>query len=122
MRLWHAPVGKQAPPTRAAPSLVRALRDARGTFLFATGTSLFQRRRGVLFACRSGVLFACRLTPCPAASDPWPNPQADRADTRLADWHRDWPMTVTPRLGSCPACPADRNIAGSPRPNAAPSW
>jgi len=37
-------VGKQAPPTRAAPSLVRALRDARGTLLFATGTSLTQRR------------------------------------------------------------------------------
>jgi hypothetical protein len=37
-------VGKQAPPTRAAPSLVRALRDARGTLLFATGTSLSQRR------------------------------------------------------------------------------
>jgi len=39
-----APVGKQAPPTRAAPSLVRALRDARGAPLFATGTSLTQRR------------------------------------------------------------------------------
>jgi len=36
-------VGKQAPPTRAAPSLVRALRDARGALLFATGTSLTQR-------------------------------------------------------------------------------
>ncbi len=41
-----APVGKQAPPTRAAPSLVRALRDARGPLLFATGTSLSQRRCG----------------------------------------------------------------------------
>ena len=34
-----AQVGKQAPPTRAAPSLVRALRDARGSLLFATWTS-----------------------------------------------------------------------------------
>src|ERR1700730_11472384 len=33
-----APVGKQAPPARAAPSLARALRDARGALLFATGT------------------------------------------------------------------------------------
>ena len=33
-----APVGKQAPPARAAPSLVRALRDARGALLFATAT------------------------------------------------------------------------------------
>src|SRR5207237_3691339 len=57
-----APVGKQVPPTRAAPSLVKALRDARGTLLFATGTSLSQRRSGVLFACRSGVPIACRLT------------------------------------------------------------
>ena len=40
-----APVGKQAPPTRAAPSLVRALRVARGALLFATGTSLIQYRR-----------------------------------------------------------------------------
>jgi DNA replication protein DnaC len=47
---------------RAAPSLVRALRDARRALLFATGTSLIQRRRGVLFACRSGVLFPRRLT------------------------------------------------------------
>ena len=57
-----APVGKPAPPTRAATSLVRALRDAREALLFATGTSLTQRRRGVLFACRSGVLSACRST------------------------------------------------------------
>jgi hypothetical protein len=49
-------------PRGAAPSLVRALRDARGALLFATGTSLTQRRRGVLFACRSGVLSACPLT------------------------------------------------------------
>ena len=34
----------KAPPTRAAPSLVRALRDARGALLFATGTSLFRGR------------------------------------------------------------------------------
>ena len=33
-----APVGKQAPPARVAPSHVRALRDARGALLFATGT------------------------------------------------------------------------------------
>jgi DNA replication protein DnaC len=57
-----APVGKQAPPTRAAPSLVRALRDARGTLLFATGTSLTQCPEGVPFPCRSGVPIACRLT------------------------------------------------------------
>src|SRR5690348_2227156 len=41
------------PPARAAPSLVRALRDARGALLFATGTSLTQRQRGILFARRS---------------------------------------------------------------------
>src|SRR5436190_19885424 len=41
-----APVGKQAPPARAAPSLVRALRDARGALLFATGTSLPNGREG----------------------------------------------------------------------------
>src|ERR1700720_1667354 len=41
------------PPARAAPSLVRALRDARGALLFATGTSLPQRQRGILFARRS---------------------------------------------------------------------
>jgi hypothetical protein len=34
-----AQVGKQAPPARAAPSLVRALRVARGSLLFATWTS-----------------------------------------------------------------------------------
>ena len=39
-------MGKQAPPARAAPSLVRALRDARGALLFATGTSLPQRQEG----------------------------------------------------------------------------
>ena len=43
----HHPQYPGAPPTRAAPSLVRALRDARGALLFATGTSLNQcRRRG----------------------------------------------------------------------------
>ena len=36
-----APVGKQVPPARAAPSLMRALRGARGSPLFATGTTLF---------------------------------------------------------------------------------
>jgi hypothetical protein len=46
----------------AAPSLVRALRDARGALLFATGTSLNQCRTGVPFACRSGVPIARRLT------------------------------------------------------------
>jgi type I restriction enzyme R subunit len=30
--------------------------------------------------------------------------------------------TASPRLGSYPACQADRNIAGSPRPSAVPSW
>ena len=38
-------MGKTGPPTRAALSLVRALRDARGTLLFATGTSLSRRQR-----------------------------------------------------------------------------
>ena len=56
-------MGKQAPPTRAASSLVRALRDARGALPFATGTTLNQRPTGVLIGCRSGVPFACRLTP-----------------------------------------------------------
>jgi NAD(P)-dependent dehydrogenase (short-subunit alcohol dehydrogenase family) len=37
-------------------------------------------------------------------------------------WLHDWPMTVTPRLGSYPVCQADRNIVRSRRPNAAPSW
>jgi AcrR family transcriptional regulator len=41
---------------------VRALRDARGTLLFATGTSLTQCPEGVPFPCRSGVPIACRLT------------------------------------------------------------
>src|SRR5713226_2016367 len=41
-----AQVGKQAPPARAAPSLVRALRVARGSPLFATWTTLVQRRLG----------------------------------------------------------------------------
>jgi len=36
-------LGRRSDPD-AAPSLVRALRDARGTLLFATGTSLTQRR------------------------------------------------------------------------------
>src|SRR5438132_7967868 len=61
-------MGKQAPPTRAAPSLVRALRVARGALLFATGTSLRQRRRGVPFPCRSGVPIACRLTTRPLSA------------------------------------------------------
>ncbi len=39
-------MGKQAPPTRAAVSLVRALRDARGSLLFATWTTPIPRRRG----------------------------------------------------------------------------
>jgi hypothetical protein len=41
-----AQVGKQVPPVRDAPSLVRALRVARGSLLFATRTTLFQRRLG----------------------------------------------------------------------------
>jgi CBS domain-containing protein len=41
---------------------VRALRDARGALLFATGTSLNQCRRGVPFGRRSGVPIARRLT------------------------------------------------------------
>ena len=36
-----------------APVGRRALRDARGALLFATGTSLPQRQRGILFARRS---------------------------------------------------------------------
>ena len=43
-----APVGKPASPARAAPSLVRALRVARGALLFATATSLLRRLEGVL--------------------------------------------------------------------------
>jgi hypothetical protein len=38
------PGGQTGTSQRAASSLVRALRDARGTLLFATGTSLPQRR------------------------------------------------------------------------------
>jgi hypothetical protein len=38
--LTPAPVGQQAPPTRAAASLVwMALRDARGSLLLTTGTA-----------------------------------------------------------------------------------
>jgi hypothetical protein len=47
-----APVGKQAPPARAAPSLVRALRDARGALLFATGTKPDPTPQRDPFACR----------------------------------------------------------------------
>jgi hypothetical protein len=39
-------VGAQAPPTRVAPSLVRALRDARGPLLCATWTSRHRRSLG----------------------------------------------------------------------------
>src|SRR5258706_4866284 len=53
-----APVGPQVPPTRAAPSLVRALRGTRGPLLCTTGTT----RRGVPLARRSGVPIQCRLT------------------------------------------------------------
>src|SRR5262245_21244865 len=55
-------MGKQAPPTRAAPSLVKALRDARGALLFATWTSMSQCQEGVPFPCRSGGPIARRLT------------------------------------------------------------
>src|SRR5215469_7793162 len=57
-----AQVGKQAPPTRAARSLVRALRGARGALLFATWTTLCRRHKGVLVARRSRGPFARRLT------------------------------------------------------------
>src|SRR6516162_6762320 len=61
-----AQVGKQAPPTRAALSLVRALRGARGALLFATWTTLCRRHKGVLVARRSGGPFARRLTHTPS--------------------------------------------------------
>ena len=38
-RVPAAPVGQQAPPTRAAASAVRALRGARGSLLLTTGTA-----------------------------------------------------------------------------------
>ena len=56
------------PPTRAAPSLARALRDARGTLLFATWTSRSGRASGQPFnrgsssQCRKGSSSGCRLT------------------------------------------------------------
>jgi hypothetical protein len=34
-----APVGQQAPPARAAPSAIGALRSARGSLLLTTGTA-----------------------------------------------------------------------------------
>src|SRR5205085_4371071 len=55
--------GGQTDTSRAALRRPRGGRSApRGSLLFATGTTLSQRRRGVPFACRSGVPFACRLT------------------------------------------------------------
>ena len=50
-----AQVGAQAPPARAAPSLVRALRDARGALLCTTWTSRQQPRS-------AGVKIGRRLT------------------------------------------------------------
>jgi hypothetical protein len=41
-----APVGKQVPPTRAAPSLVRALRDARGALYSLPGQACPNAREG----------------------------------------------------------------------------
>jgi len=41
-----APEGPQAPPTRAAPSLVRALRDARGARLMGFGDDPLRQRHG----------------------------------------------------------------------------
>ncbi len=38
-RVPTAPVGQQAPPTRAAATAVRALRGARGSLLLTTGTA-----------------------------------------------------------------------------------
>lgn len=42
----------------------------RGPLLFATGTKLSQRRRGVPFVCRSGVPIPCRLTRSAIGRDP----------------------------------------------------
>jgi hypothetical protein len=36
--------------------------------------------------------------------------------------HACLPTTAIPRLGNCPACRVDRNIAAPPPPNACPSW
>jgi hypothetical protein len=59
-----AQVGAQAPPARAAPSLVRALRDARGALLCTTWTSRQQpRSAGVKIGRRSRVKIRRRLTP-----------------------------------------------------------
>ena len=38
-RIPPAPVGRQAPPTRAAAPAIRALRAARGSLLSTTGTA-----------------------------------------------------------------------------------
>ena len=56
-----APVGKQAPPTHATPALVKALRDARGTFLSLPGQVCPKAGERSFFLCRSGVPIACRL-------------------------------------------------------------
>jgi len=57
-----APVGKQAPPARAAASLVRALRGARGTLLFATGTTLLPSHTGSFLHADRGPVAADRHT------------------------------------------------------------
>jgi hypothetical protein len=66
-----AQVGKQAPPTRAAPSLMRALRGCARAPPVATWTTLPPTQR-VLFERRSGVAFARRLTISPAGMQPRP--------------------------------------------------
>jgi hypothetical protein len=55
-------VGKQAPPARAAALLVRALRGARGTLLFAIWTTPSRRRRGSFLHADPRSFFARRLT------------------------------------------------------------
>ena len=64
-----AQVGPQGPPTRAAPSLVRALRDARGSLLWTTWTShpvieagSTNLNRGSSSYCRKGSSSGRRLT------------------------------------------------------------
>jgi hypothetical protein len=53
----------QTGPSCAALRQTRGGRSAlRGVFPLTTGTSLFQRPRGVPIGCRSGVPFQCRLT------------------------------------------------------------
>jgi len=85
-------VDKQAPPAPAAASLVRALRDVRGTLPFATATSLSLRRRGITIGRRSRVKLQRRLT-CLS------NNAAERALRGIALGRKSWLFAGSDRGG-----------------------